>query len=193
MQDEATSAPLPAAAAQVLEFWFETIDRKHWFGKDAEFDRALETRFGALLMSAKRGELDGWASTPKGMLALIILLDQMSRNIFRDQPGAFEADGAALDLTLAGIAAGFDTQLAPEQRQFFYMPLMHSERLEMQRLSLEKSRELAAIGHGSEKYALMHFEIIERFGRFPHRNAILGRTATPAEEEYLRDPSHRGF
>lgn len=190
-QDRSSAPPAPARA--LLRFWFEDIDHEHWFGKSAAFDREIEQRFRAELEAARRGELDGWAESPRGTLALIVLLDQFSRNIFRDTPAAFEADAMALDLTIRGIEAGYDVALTPAERQFFYMPLMHAENLEAQRLSLEKARELVALGQGSEKYARAHHEIIAQFGRFPHRNRILGRLNTPAEDEYLKDPRHRGF
>ena len=136
---------------------------------------------------AKNDQLDDWCDTSQGRLALIIVLDQFSRNIYRDTPGAFEADAKALQLTVDGIRDGADKNLSLEQRSFFYMPLRHAEDLAMQELGLMKTRELNDAGYGTDKYALNHMELIERFGRFPHRNAVLGRRNTPEENEYLKD------
>ena len=176
----------------VLRFWFEEIEQRRWFQSDPAFDRELEARFGATLAGAKRGEFDHWSDTPRGRLALIVVLDQFSRNIHRGSAEAFAADDQALQLTLAGIDAGDDRELSLAERSFFYLPLRHAEDLEMQRLGLEKTRELNAAGYGSDKYALNHLEIIERFGRFPHRNAALGRNSTEEEKAYLAS-GDRGF
>ena len=176
----------------VLDFWFKDTEKTRWFKKDPAFDRELERRFGALLQEAKTGKLDHWHASPRGSLALIIVLDQFSRNVFRDSAAAFDADPKALQLTLDGMQKSFDTTLIPEQRSFYYLPLRHAEDLEMQKLGLEKTRELNAGGYGSDKYALNHLELIERFGRFPHRNEVLGRQNTPDEEDYLKD-GNAGF
>lgn len=175
------------AIDEILRFWFEDIEHSHWFKKDSEFDRELEQRFGKLLLLAKNDQLDNWCSISRGRLALIILLDQFSRNIYRGTAGSFEADPKALRLTLDGINAGSDNILSLEQRSFFYLPLRHAENVEMQKLGLEKTRELNDAGYGTDKYALSHLEIIERFGRFPHRNLVLGRRNTAEEDEYLKD------
>lgn len=176
----------------ILRFWFDDIDRSCWFKKNPEFDRELVERFGALHALAMNGELEHWCETPNGCLAVIILLDQFSRNMFRDKVASFASDERALQLTLAGIDSGIDKPLTAEQRSFFYMPFRHSERLDMQELGLVKTRELNAEGYGSDKYALNHLELIQRFGRFPHRNHILGRNNTAEEEEYLKD-GNAGF
>jgi len=175
------------AVDEILQFWFEDIEHSRWFKKDLEFDQELEQRFGDLLTQAKNDQLDDWCHSPRGCLALIIVLDQFSRNIYRETSGAFEADPKALQLTVDGIQKGFDEKLSPEQRSFFYLPLRHAENLAMQELGLAKTRELNDAGYGSDKYALNHLAIIERFGRFPHRNHILGRRNTAEEEEYLKD------
>ncbi len=175
------------AANEILQFWFEDIEHSCWFEKDPAFDRDLEQRFGGLLTQAKEGRLDHWCDTPDGHLALIIVLDQFSRNLHRDSSIAFEADSKALQLTVDGIEKGFDQKLTLEQRSFFYLPLRHAEDLAMQELGLKKTREVNAAGYGSDKYALSHMATIERFGRFPHRNECLGRTNTPDEESYLKD------
>ena len=173
------------ASDKILKFWFEDIEHSCWFKKDPVFDRGLEQRFGELLIHAKNNQLDHWCETPQGYLALIILLDQFSRNIHRDLPEAFAADPKALQLAVAGIEKGFDKELTLEQRSFFYLPLRHAEILDMQQLGLEKTREINAEGYGSDKYALSHLALIEKFSRFPHRNECLGRTNTLEEEKYL--------
>jgi uncharacterized protein (DUF924 family) len=176
----------------VLKFWFEDIEHVRWFRKDPKFDRELEQRFGGLLKLASNNELDHWCDTPHGTLALIVVLDQFSRNIYRDSPRAFEADPKALQLTVDGIRKGVDEILSLEQRSFFYLPLRHAENLEMQELGLTKTRELNDAGYGTDKYALNHLVLVERFGRFPHRNNVLGRPNTEEEESYLRE-GNAGF
>ena len=174
------------SADEVLQFWFEDIERSCWFKKDEVFDRELERRFGDLLALAKGDQLDRWCETPQGYLALIVVLDQFSRNIFRDSSRAFEADSKALQLTVKGIEIGLDEELTLEQRSLFYMPLRHAEDLVMQKLGLAKTRELNDAGYGDDKYALNHLVLIERFGRFPHRNIVLGRSNTSEEEDFLQ-------
>jgi uncharacterized protein (DUF924 family) len=175
------------SAADVLKFWFQDTERSRWFKKDASFDRALEKRFGLLLTRAMNDDLDHWHETPLGSLALIIVLDQFSRNIHRDSSRSFESDPKALQLCLDGIGKGLDEELELEQRSFYYLPLRHAEDLAMQELGLVKTRELNDAGYGTDKYALNHLEIIRRFGRFPHRNHCLGRRNTAEEELYLKD------
>ncbi len=180
------------AIDEILQYWFEDIDHSQWFVKDPDFDRELEQRFGGLLTQARNNQLDEWCNTPRGCLALIVLLDQFSRNVYRGTPLSFEADPKALQLTLRGIEEQFDEKLSLEQRSVFYLPLRHAENLQMQKLGLAKTREINDEGYGTDKYALNHLAIIERFGRFPHRNMILGRHNTPDEEEYLKD-NEAGF
>lgn len=174
-------------ASDVCRFWFEEIEHSFWFKKDVEFDQSLEKRFRRVLEHAQQGELDHWCDGATGYLGLIIVLDQFSRNIHRDSPQAFAADAKALQLTLEAIEKGLDEELTAERRSFLYLPLRHAENLAMQQLGLEKTRELNALGYGSDKYALNHLELVERFGRFPHRNEVLGRENTPEEETYLAD------
>lgn len=174
---------------EILQFWFDDIDQSQWFKKNPDFDRQLEQRFGALVVQAKNDELDNWSESPRGCLALVVLLDQLSRNIYRGTPLSFEADPTALKLMLQGIERKFDEELSLKQRSVFYLPLRHAEDLEMQKLGLAKTREINREGYGNDKYALNHLAIVERFGRFPHRNKILGRTNTAEEEEYLKDPN----
>ena len=170
---------------EIVQFWFDDIEHSHWFKKDPDFDRKLERRFGERLTQARNNELDDWSDTPKGCLALVVLLDQFSRNIYRDSPLAFEADQKALQLTLRGIEKKFDETYTLEQQSVFYLPLRHAEDLEMQKLGLAKTREVNAKGYGTDKYALSHLATIERFGRFPHRNKALGRQNTADEDEFL--------
>ena len=171
---------------EILQFWFEDIEHSRWFKRDPDFDRELDQRYGDLLMQAKNGRLDDWCESPRGCLALIIVLDQFSRNIYRESPASFEADPKALQLSVTGIEKGFDKELSLEQRSFFYLPLRHAEDLAMQKLGLEKTREINDAGYGTDRYALSHLAKIERFGRFPHRNKVLGRRNTAEEEEYLK-------
>jgi len=176
----------------ILQFWFEDIEHAKWFRKDPVFDQELQQRFGDLLLRARDDQLDHWCATPQGRLALIIVLDQFSRNIYRQKSAAFAADAKALQLTLDGIQEGDDEKLTHEQRSFFYLPLMHAENLDMQELCLDKTRSLSDAGHGTDKYALSHLEIIRDFGRFPHRNEALGRADTAEEASWLKS-GKRGF
>ena len=180
------------SADDILRFWFEEIEHSCWFRSDPVFDRELEQRFGKLLTLARNKQLDHWCNTSRGYLALIIVLDQFSRNIYRDTSDAFKADPKALQLTVDGIEKDLDEDLTLEQRSFFYLPLRHAENLAMQELGLAKTRELNDAGYGTDRYALNHLALIEQFGRFPHRNNCLGRPNTAEEELYLKG-SKAGF
>lgn len=173
--------PGPPTAAAVLAFWRQAGPGK-WFRKDAAFDADFRTRFLAAHKTAARGELDDWAANADGALALLILLDQFPRNSFRGSARMFATDGQALQIALHAIAAGFDQQVESELRNFFYLPLMHSEALDDQRRAVALTQPLGAEPH---RFALLHRDIIERFGRFPHRNAVLGRASTRAEQSFL--------
>ncbi|HUA55621.1 MAG TPA: DUF924 family protein [Candidatus Sulfotelmatobacter sp.] len=190
-------APLQPAARTVLELWFgrETdpgygAPRDTWFRADAAFDRTVGEHCEALSRDAALGRLDGWADTPHGSLALLILLDQVPRNIFRGTPRVYATDPQARAQARAAIAAGFDRALLPVQRWFVYLPFEHSESLDDQDLSVALFERLPE--HPERETTLRwvrrHREIIERFGRFPHRNAILGRSSTPEEEAFLKEP-----
>ena len=179
-------------AEDICRFWFDEIEHSAWFKKNAEFDRELEDRFGNALAFAKQGELDHWCDCASGYLGLIVLLDQFSRNIFRDSAEAFAADAKALQLAQEVVEKGLDKELTLEQRSFAYLPFRHAEDLAMQMIGLDKTRELNAEGYGSDKYAVSHLAIVERFGRFPHRNVALGRENTSDEEAYLAD-GNAGF
>ncbi|MBN3857333.1 DUF924 domain-containing protein [Paraburkholderia sp. Ac-20340] len=195
------SEALDARARDVLDFWFGAPEsaefgreRKMWFKKDAAFDAMLRERFGALLALACAGELDAWRATPEGALALVIVLDQFSRNCHRGTPHAFSADDKALAIARALIANGDDRRLPTHQhRVFAYLPFEHAESAEAQRESLRLFGEIAKDPQAKSyyDYALRHADVIERFGRFPHRNAQLGRESSEAELAFLRQPGSR--
>jgi uncharacterized protein (DUF924 family) len=180
------------AVQAVLEFWFgkELKPRKAWFAKDLQFDQEIRSRFLSLHIQATAGELADWKNSAESCLALVIVLDQFSRNMFRGQPEAFTSDSAALEAAQHGIAHQFDQQLPPVQRQFFYLPLEHTEDLEFQHQSVKLFEQFKDDPALSDSYqsALRHRETIERFGRFPHRNMILGRQSTVEELEFLKQP-----
>ena len=173
-------------AQAVLDFWFKEIDAKQWWTKSAEFDQLIASSFGSLHAAAARCELHAWRETPQGSLAEIILLDQFSRNMYRDQPQAFVCDALALALAQTAVAAGADAVLEIQQRAFMYMPYMHSES------PLIHSTALALFSQAGLESSLAsehrHKAIIDRFGRYPHRNAILGRPSTTEELEFLATP-----
>lgn len=169
---------------------------KRWFTRDDAFDAALRERFGPALEAAIAGALDGWRTTSRGRLALIVLLDQVSRNIFRGTARSFAQDPLARALALEMLAAGEDRSLSPVERYFVLMPLMHAEDMALQRRCVEgfqalldgAPEETRGLFESAVDYAQRHAVIVERFGRFPHRNAILGRDSTPEEVEFLRQP-----
>lgn len=175
----------------VLAFWFADgpdTRRAVWFQKDNTFDTAC-ARFTAARDQAREGALDAWRATPKGTLALLILLDQLSRNLYRGQAEAFAADAQALAIARDALARGFDQALHPVERMFLYLPFEHAEDLAAQDESVRLFETLRdALGELTIDYAHRHRDVIRRFGRFPHRNAALGRTNTPAEDEYLAQP-----
>ncbi len=183
---------------EILNFWFNRSPdepgsgkaRKVWFSKNPDFDQEIRTRFQSAYEQAADGLLDHWQQTPEGSLALILLLDQFPRNMFRDQPQAFATDGQALAVAQAAIARSFDQALPPVKRWFVYLPLMHSEELSHQNQCVELFHPLRNHPDVPDgyTYAQKHQAVIERFGRFPHRNAILGRATTPEEEEFLKQP-----
>jgi uncharacterized protein (DUF924 family) len=193
-------AHLPSSIESVLQFWFgipNTPDahysqrRRLWFGKHPEFDREIRDRFHSLYEQAANGELEGWRDTPQGNLALILLLDQVPRNMFRNMPRAFATDTQALIIAKQSIAQHVDRALEPIQRIFIYLPLEHSENLDDQHQSVQLFEALVADTPDLADcldYAKRHQAIIERFGRFPHRNRILGRPSTPAEIIFLQQP-----
>jgi uncharacterized protein (DUF924 family) len=170
----------------VLDFWFRELKPAQWFEASDALDQRIRDRFGDLLDSARRGALDAWSQDPHGRLALIIVLDQFSRNIYRDSPEAFASDSKAQALVLAGLDAGHDRGLTFAERQFFYMPLMHAEDVGMQDLCVKKFEELVAFAENALGFARSHRKAVARFGRFPHRNAVLERESTAEETAFLQ-------
>ena len=207
MKKEVLAADGTKAISEVLGFWFgdlregELPDEEKqmtWWMKSEEFDDLVRQRFEKYVLLAEKGELSHWLETPLGTVAFIIVVDQFPRNIYRDTPEAFSRDSLALRTCIEGIEKGFDRGLHPVHRTFFYLPLMHSEDLEIQSLSVRKYsaleneyaqhpeiRETLAC---STDFAGRHFDIVKRFGRYPHRNAALGRESTPEETEFLKEP-----
>lgn len=173
----------------VIKFWFEELSPTDWFRKSDATDALIARRFGDTHRAAMAGRLLSWRDNAFGALAEIIVLDQFSRNIFRGSPKAFAADSLALGLAREAVAKGYDRPLGTQQRSFLYMPFMHSEAKAVH----EKAVELFSQSGLEEalKFELLHKEIIDRFGRYPHRNAILGRPSTKDELEFLK--SSPGF
>jgi uncharacterized protein (DUF924 family) len=187
----------------ILQFWFgpspddispETAQR--WFRKDSGFDHDIHVRFGKLYKAACAGAFASWAETARGRLALIVLLDQFSRNLHRESPHAWAQDKTCQELTRTGVELGQDTELRLSERVFFYMPFMHSEDDAYQTMSIQCFQRLIDDAPDARKeqfgrnldFAFQHKAIIDRFGRYPHRNAILGRTSTPEERVFLKEP-----
>lgn len=192
----------------ILDFWFGMAgsnaeiaarQRKLWFGKSAANDQVIIDRFSGTLAAAAAGRLGSWAATPRGRLALVIVLDQFPHHIHRDRPQAFATDPQALMLSLAALASSEDRRLAPIERVFLYLPLEHAESLAMQERAVALFTALASEAGTDERalfdnfldYAIRHRDVVARFGRFPHRNAILGRPSTPEETEFLKQPGSR--
>jgi uncharacterized protein (DUF924 family) len=180
-------ATLPSPDA-VVAFWRDAGPSR-WFRKDDEFDRDFRDRFLAAHEAAARGELDPWGATPDGALALLILLDQFPRNAFRGTARMFATDPRARRIARIAVDAGFDEIVDPSLVQFLHLPFMHSEDLADQDMAVELSR---ASGPDSLKWAQLHREIIARFGRFPHRNALLGRATTAEEQRFLDEGGFAG-
>lgn len=171
---------------QIHSFWFEESSEKQWFEKDPEFDRQIRERFGALVEAASNGELEAWLETPRGALSYILLLDQFTRNIHRGSGQAFAADAKARAAALKVLVNGYDQELSDREKTFLYLPFEHSENLEDQERCVAL---FEAIGDDRLiDYAVRHRDIIARFGRFPHRNDVLGRESTEAEQEFLKKP-----
>lgn len=180
-------------AQAVLDFWFGDGDapREEWFRKDPAFDQRVAARFGPLVERALAGELAGWQASPDTALALILLLDQFTRNIFRGSPRSFAGDAPALAAARALVASGGDQALPPLHRAFAYMPFEHAEDLAAQDEAVRLFTPLAAQAPYLAEmldYAHRHRAIVARFGRFPHRNAVLGRVSTAQEAEFLTQP-----
>ena len=179
---------IPDPARDVVAFWRDAGPSR-WFRKDEAFDREFRDRFLARHDAAARDDLDAWAATPEGALALCILLDQFPRNAFRGTARMFATDAAARRIARTAIDAGFDDKVDKDLRQFLYLPFMHSEDLADQDFALSLTKR---IGPESHKWAALHRDIIVRFGRFPHRNALLGRQTAPAEQKFLDEGGFSG-
>jgi uncharacterized protein (DUF924 family) len=186
----------PPDALSVLAFWFDPAHHDEWYAGRPAFDAVIRERFAPQLALAEAGKLMAWTTTPEGWLALLIMLDQFPRNLYRRDPRAWAQDLRAQQLALSGIEEGFDRQLPAIQRVFAYMPLEHAEDMGLQQRAVmlfetlrndvppdERSRY-----DGFLDYARRHEAVIARFGRFPHRNAVLGRVSTPEEQAYLAEP-----
>ena len=174
----------------VLTFWFDEHTKDDWYGGQAAFDDKVRAHFGDLVPQAEACELFNWRTSPQGRLAEIIILDQFTRQLFRGEARAFASDNLALALAQEAVASGDDLKLTPDQRQFLYMPYMHSESLIIQDESL---RVFAELNEGLLKFAEGHRAVIQRFGRFPKRNEALGRTPTQPERDYIADSGNSMF
>jgi uncharacterized protein (DUF924 family) len=185
-----------SAASEVLAFWFGDRARARWFARDPAFDEDLRARFGAVVDEAASGACDHWAASGDGALALVILLDQLPRNLHRGSARAFATDAHARRVAAGAIANQLDVTAPLDRRRFFYLPFQHSESLPDQVRSVELFSRWASEHHGASRadaddemtYVHRHHEIILRFGRFPHRNAALGRSSTAAELAFLAEP-----
>ena len=171
---------------EIVAFWFETLKPEDWYRKNPAIDAEITARFGATYDALRTGVPPEWLAEPKDMLAAIIVLDQFPRNMFRDDPRAFATDGAALALAKRAISEGFELRLPPEQRAFIYLPFQHAETAEDQARSIAL---FTALGNPNNlDFAQRHQAIIARFGRFPHRNSVLGRASTAEELAFLQEP-----
>ena len=167
----------------IIQFWYSEPMSLHWFKSTPEIDLLIKEKYQSLWSEATAGKMDVWKQTAEGCLALILLLDQFPLNMFRGTAESFATEAQAIELTLYGIEQGYDIQLPVSHLNFFYMPLMHSESLVHQNLAVEKFIQAGL--DANVRFAKHHQDIIERFGRFPHRNVILGRESSPAERDYL--------
>jgi uncharacterized protein (DUF924 family) len=174
------------SAADILNFWFVETTPEFWFKKDDDFDAAIKDRFGKTVTKALAGKLDHWANDAEGCLALILMLDQFTRNIFRHSARAFSGDEMALALSLRCVERKYLDADKPFYCQFMLMPMMHSEEIDIQDMSLPLFETYTS--KLTHEYAIKHRDIIARFGRFPHRNAILGRPNNSEEDHFLTQP-----
>lgn len=172
----------------ILAFWYDECTPEDWFTRNADFDDRVRERFSETYEAAVSGALDAWQEAPLGALALVIVLDQFPRNMFRDSEGSFASDARALAVTRAALERGYDRDPAynDDHRQFLYLPLMHSEDEHDQRECVRLAEERTG-NELMQDYARQHLRVIERFGRFPHRNTILGRESTAEETEFLKE------
>ncbi len=173
---------------EILHFWFEETPPALWFQKNQDFDQQIRERFLSAYKLAAEGLCDPWRDSAEGCLALCIVLDQFPRNMFRGQRQAFATDDRALNIARFALSRGFDQMLPFIRRRFLYLPFEHSEDLADQKRAVALFKAMAQQDRLSYDYALRHYDVIARYGRFPHRNAILGRENTPDEQEYLAQP-----
>ena len=171
---------------EILEFWFAPGMAEKWFEQDPALDREVRERLGGLYQKAAAGEFQDWRQTPEGCVALLVLLDQVPRNVFRGDPRTYATDEMARAVTGHALDQGFDAELTQDQRGMLYLPLLHSESLGDKERAVELTRPLTE-NPDFYKWAVHHRDLIARFGRFPHRNEILGRENTPEEEAFLAD------
>jgi len=171
---------------EIIKFWFEEIEPAQWWKKDEMFDQMIRDRFADVHAQAVNGELAEWRAEAQGRLAEVIVLDQFSRNMFRGTPESFVYDALALSLAQDAVAAGADQEIAPVQRSFLYLPFMHSESLDVHQTALELYQKNGI--QNNLDFEIKHKQIIERFGRYPHRNQILDRDSTEEELEFLKQP-----
>ena len=169
---------------EIIKFWFEEIEPSQWFAKSDEFDKVIIERFSEIHSKAIKCELHNWRTEAQGRLAEIIILDQFSRNMFRDSALSFAYDSLALALSQEAISVRADKELTAIERSFLYIPFMHSESLEIHKVAMELFKKNGI--ESSIEYEIKHKEIIERFGRYPHRNEILGRKSTKEELEFMK-------
>ena len=172
---------------QLLEFWFAPANKPHWFRRSDAFDDEIRRRFEPVYERAAAGKLAAWQNTPEGALALLLCLDQFPRNMYRGTPRAFATDAKARAVADWAVDRGFDLKFEGDERFFFYLPFEHSEEIDDQHRCVELVRTRLSDPE-TLRYAVAHRDLIEKFGRFPHRNPILGRRSTPDEEEYLKQP-----
>lgn len=179
----------PPLYTEIMQFW-RVAGPKRWFAKDAAFDEVIRSEYEIVHLAAARGEYADWSGTPEGALALVLLLDQFPRNLYRGSAKAFASDPLARRVASAAIAAGHDATFSRDLHVFFYLPFEHSED------AADQDRSVALIGAldlpDYQRFALMHRDLIQRFGRFPHRNAVLGRGNTPEEAAYLAGDGFKG-
>ncbi len=171
---------------EILEFWFAPGMAEKWFEQDPALDREIRERLGGLYQKAAAGEFQDWRQTPEGCVALLVLLDQVPRNLFRGDPRTYATDEMARAVTGHALDQGFDAELTQDQRGMLYLPLLHSESLEDKERAVELTRPLTE-NPAFHKWAVHHRDIVARFGRFPHRNSILGRPNVPDEDTFLAD------
>jgi uncharacterized protein (DUF924 family) len=175
-----------ASPREILDFWFKETQAERWFVADPDFDAVIRARFEESWRAGREGAFQSWTNSKDGALALVILFDQFPRNMFRGRAEAFATDGMARAVSREAVARGFDLELPPDMRSFFYLPFMHSEDIADQEHCIALTRERLGETHFSYPYALRHRDAIARFGRFPARNSVLQRASTPEERMFLQ-------